>query len=218
MKVIVFEGIDGCGKKTQARLLIEFLRGQGKRVCHLDFPAYDSPSSSLVKMYLNGEFGENAAAINAYSASSFYAVDRVATFAKVNLADFDYVICDRYTTSNAIHQASKLENGARDEFLHWLFDYEHNLLGIPRPDKVILLDVNPATAKKISAGRALKSGKERDIHESDFGYLQKCYECAIACAAEFGWQMINCEKAGEILPTEDIHVQIIKSLQMEGLL
>ena len=218
MKLIVIEGIDGCGKQTQANLLVEFLCGQGKKVLYLNFPNYESESSSLVKMYLNGEFGDNAGSINAYSASSFYAVDRVATFTKVDLTQYDYLICDRYTTSNAIHQASKLSNGERDTFLHWLFDYEYNLLNIPRPDKVILLDVKPETTRRLRLTRPLKNGKENDIHEKDYKYLEKCYECAKYCANKYGWQIINCEDDKDLLPIGNIHVQVVKSLKLEGLL
>ena len=214
LKLIVIEGIDGSGKQTQSELLVNALKNRGYSVVSLHFPNYDSPSSSLVKMYLSGEFGENASLVNPYVASSFYAVDRAATFAKSSeIFDFDFVICDRYTTSNMIHQASKLPRLERDRFLDWLENYEYDLLQIPRPNKVIFLDASIDVTKKLTMERQFKSGTKKDIHESDIEYMESCYNSAIYCAEKFAWGKVNCAPNGEMLSIEEIHNIILSKLE-----
>lgn len=135
-KLIVIEGLDGSGKATQSKLLYDHLIRRGKKVIHVSFPDYESDSSALVKMYLNGEFGQDPNSVNAYAASSFYAVDRYASYKRRwsrEYKDGSIVIADRFTTSNMIHQCSKLPKGQWDMYKKWLLDYEYKLLGIPEP-------------------------------------------------------------------------------------
>ena len=117
-KLIVIEGLDGSGKATQTALLCEALEKMGKKIRRITFPDYKEPSSALIKMYLGGEFGDDPGAVNAYAASSFYAVDRFASFIKF-WKDFylagGLVIADRYATSNAIYQMGKLPKSGWDE-------------------------------------------------------------------------------------------------------
>jgi len=210
-KLIVIEGLDGSGKATQARLLANALRAQGETVREVSFPNYESPSSALVKMYLSGEFGAQPGDVNAYAASSFYAVDRYAGFKKDWQADYEngLVIADRYTTSNAVHQCSKLEKEQWNGYLEWLFDYEYNKLGIPAPDLVVYLRVDPAVSQRLLAKRYEGHMEREDIHEKDREYLARCQQAAAYCAERLGWRTVECTRNGEMRPVEDIHREIL---------
>ena len=122
-KLIVFEGVDGSGKSTQYKILCDRLKAQGMTFRNLVFPRYSEPSSTLIRMYLGGQFGDKPGDVNAYAASTFFAVDRYASYVQdwreYYQAD-GLIVTDRYTTSNAVHQASKLPQEEREEFLHWL--------------------------------------------------------------------------------------------------
>lgn len=211
-KLIVIEGLDGSGKATQAKLLTEKLVSDGIKVKQVSFPDYDSDSSALVKMYLNGEFGKRADDVNAYAASSFYAVDRYASFKKNWKADYEagVIIADRYTTSNAIHQCAKLPKEQWDEYLDWLFDYEYRMLGIPKPDSVIYLRVDPAVSQKLMTGRYQGHEEKKDIHEKDVEYLKRCQEAAAYCAEKLGWRIVECCENDEMRSIESIASDIQK--------
>ena len=210
-KLIVIEGLDGSGKATQAKLLAKRLEAQGKPVREVSFPDYESSSSALVKMYLAGDFGKNPSDVNAYAASSFYAVDRYASFRK-NWHDFyedgGIVIADRYTTSNAIHQCSKLPEAEWDGFLKWLFHYEYALLGIPAPDQVIYLRVDPKVSQQLMLERYQSDETRRDIHESNLAYLARSRKAADYCARMLGWRVVECVSNGEMRGIEDIGSEI----------
>ena len=169
-KLIVIEGLDGSGKATQAKLLAQHLASQGLPVREVAFPDYASDSSALIKMYLAGQFGSKPDDVNAYAASSFFAVDRYASY-KTDWGRFyeegGVVIADRYTTSNAVHQCSKLPPEQWEEFLHWLFDYEFHLLGLPAPDSVIYLQVDPAVSQRLMTARYHGDESKKDVHEKD---------------------------------------------------
>jgi len=205
-KLIVIEGLDGSGKATQARLLAEKLTAEGVKVRQVSFPDYNSDSSALVKMYLNGEFGTCAYDVNAYVASSFYAVDRYAGFMKDWRADYEsgVIIADRYTTSNAIHQCAKLPKEQWDGYLAWLFDYEYGKLGIPAPDRVIYLRVDTAVSQKLMTGRYQGHEEKKDIHEKDIGYLGQCRQAADYCADKLGWQVVECCEGERMRSVESI--------------
>ena len=170
-RLIVIEGLDGSGKATQAKLLAENLAQQNLRVREVSFPDYASESSALVKMYLAGAFGTHPDDVNAYAASSFYAVDRYASFKHDWQGDYEagLVIADRYTTSNAIHQCSKLPMEQWDAYLDWLFDFEYEKLGIPSPDLVVYLKVDPDVSQKLLSKRYDGHMEKEDIHEKDLG-------------------------------------------------
>lgn len=211
-KLIVIEGLDGSGKATQSKLLYEKLLAEGKPVKKVSFPAYESNSSALVKMYLAGDFGKNPGDVNAYAASAFFAVDRFASF-KQDWGKFyeegGIVIADRYTTSNAIHQCSKLPREEWDSFVQWLFEFEFKLMGIPAPDKVIYLQVDPTVSQKLMSIRYQGDESKKDIHESNLEYLKKSREAARYCADKLGWEIIQCDDGEMMRSIEQIHNEII---------
>ena len=211
-QLIVIEGLDGSGKATQSKLLFEALQAQGKDVRKVSFPDYDSNSSALVKMYLAGEFGKDPSDVNAYAASSFFAVDRFASY-KAQWGKFyengGIVIADRYTTSNAVHQCAKLPEEQWDAFIEWLFDFEFNLMGIPAPDTVIYLQVDPAVSQKLMTGRYQGDESKKDIHESNLEYLAKSRRAAEYCARKLGWKTIACTGDGQLRTIESIHADVL---------
>ena len=214
-KLIVIEGLDGSGKGTQAALLTETLQAAGKKVRKVSFPAYESNSSALVKMYLAGEFGKDPGDVNAYAASAFYAVDRFASFKK-DWKDFytdgGIIVADRYTTSNAVHQCSKLPEEEWDGYLSWLFDFEYNLMGIPAPDAVIYLQVDPVVSQRLMTGRYHGDESKKDIHESNTDYLAQSRRAAEYCARKLNWEIISCVENDAMRTINEIHSEILRRI------
>ena len=212
-KLIVLEGTDGSGKTTQFTLLSKRLQALGIDFRTMDFPQYSEPSSALIRMYLGGEFGSSPDDVNAYAASTFYAVDRYASYKKVwgeYYRNGGLLISDRYTTSNAVHQAGKLPDGEREKYLNWLFDFEYDLLGLPEPALVFYLDVPTELTEKMMRGREQATNTKADIHEQDAAYLRACRENAKKVVERCGWQRIDCSKKGEMRSIEDIHEEIYR--------
>ena len=210
-KLIVIEGTDGSGKSTQFRLLTEAVAKAGHEFRKLVFPQYSEESSALIRMYLGGEFGSSPSDVNAYAASAFYAVDRYASWKKVWgewYQNGGLVLSDRYTTSNAVHQASKEKEEDRAEFLRWLYEFEYDKLGLPRPDLTIYLDVPTEYTEKLMRNREAATGTHADIHEKDLGYLATCRAMGRAAAEYYGWTVIHCVKDGAMRSIEDIHEEI----------
>ena len=195
-KLIVIEGLDGSGKGTQAQILCERLEKEGRKVKKISFPVYSSDSSALVRMYLAGQFGSRPGDVNAYAASSFYAVDRFASFKADWGKDYndDYIIiADRYTTSNGVHQCSKLPEDEWKTFMKWLYDYEYTKMGIPKPDIVVYLDMSPTVSQKLLTSRYNGDTSKKDIHEKDKRYLENSRMAAGFFVAEDGWKKIECD-------------------------
>ena len=209
--LIVIEGLDGSGKATQAKLLAQHLASQGLPVREVTFPDYASDSSALIKMYLAGQFGSKPDDVNAYAASSFFAVDRYASY-KTDWGRFyeegGVVIADRYTTSNAVHQCSKLPPEQWEEFLHWLFDYEFHLLGLPAPDSVIYLQVDPAVSQRLMTARYHGDESKKDVHEKDTEYLARSRRAAEYCAEHLGWTTVHCTHSDAMRSIEDIQAEV----------
>ncbi len=212
-KLIVIEGLDGCGKSTQLELLPQNLLKNGIESKSVSFPDYDSDSSALVKMYLGGKFGKKPGDVNAYAASLFYAVDRFASY-KTTWGDYynqnGVIVSGRYTTSNAVHQTSKMDESEWQGFLDWLYDLEYNKVGIPKPDKVIFLDMPIEVSQKLLSGRYKGDEAKKDIHESDTAYLDQCRKAAMFTAKYSGWTIIPCSEDGEPRKIEDIAKDILE--------
>ena len=210
-KLIVIEGTDGSGKSTQFRLMSQRLENDGVTFKHIVFPRYDQDSSALIRMYLGGQFGTKPSDVNAYAASSFYAVDRFASY-KMDWGqwyeDGGVVLSDRYTTSNAVHQASKEPQEKREQFLHWLYDFEYDKLGLPRPDLTIYLDVPTDFTEKMMRRREQDTNTKADIHEKDMQYLATCRQTGRFAAEYYGWTVIQCVRDGQMRTIEDIHEEI----------
>jgi dTMP kinase len=214
-RLIVFEGIDGSGKSTQFKLLCERYERERKEFMRLTFPQYSEPSSALIKMYLAGEFGEDPNAVNAYAASSFFAVDRFASYIKVWRSYYKNggtIVTDRYTTSNALHQGSKLPAGDRPEFFSWLYRYEFDLMELPKPDIVLYMDISAQKAAQRMRARETATGTNSDIHERDIEYLKKCSECGRMAANHFGWNTISCFDGDRPRSELEIHEEIVHLL------
>lgn len=211
-KLMVIDGLDGCGKSTQLDLLDAALRTRGVAYKQISFPDYSQPSSALVKMYLGGELGGSAAAVNAYAASSFYAVDRYASYTRFWAEDYRSatpIVAARYVTSNAIHQMTKLDRSEWEAYLNWLSDYEYDKLGLPRPDCVVFLDMPIEVSQKLLEKRYQGDAAKKDIHERDIRYLLSCREAALFAAKKQGWHVIPCSDGEIPLPMETIHRQIL---------
>lgn len=209
-RLIVLEGTDGSGKATQTGLLCDRLSAEGRPVRRLTFPRYEEDSSMLVRMYLSGSFGSRPGDVNAYAASTFYAVDRYASYKQDWGGYYEeggVLITDRYTTSNAVHQAGKLPAEERRAYLDWLFHFEYTLLGLPAPDLVLYLDLPSDLSGELIRKRAAQSGRT-DIHEADGEYLRQCRENAREVLCLTGWRRIDCQCAGELRTAEDIHQEI----------
>lgn len=212
-KLIVIEGTDGSGKSTQFRLLTDRLESEQVKFQKLVFPQYSEPSSALIRMYLGGEFGKSPSDVNAYAASAFYSVDRYASYRKVWGKWYEeggLVVSDRYTTSNAVHQASKEPEDKRENFLNWLYDFEYDKLGLPRPDLVIYLDVPTDFTEKMLRHRESETNTHADIHERDMQYLATCRRMGRAAAEHYGWTVIRCVRDGAMRSMEDIHEEIYR--------
>ena len=212
-KLIVIEGTDGSGKSTQFRLLTDRLESEQVKFQKLVFPQYSEPSSALIRMYLGGEFGKSPSDVNAYAASAFYSVDRYASYRKVWGKWYEeggLVVSDRYTTSNAVHQTSKEPEDKREDFLNWLYDFEYDKLGLPRPDLVIYLDVPTDFTEKMLRHRESETHTQADIHEQDMQYLATCRRMGRAAAGHYGWTVIRCVRDGAMRSVEDIHEEIYR--------
>lgn len=219
-RLIVIEGLDGCGKTTQATCLVQRLEAVGKKVRYITFPDYEDDSSKLVQMYLRGDFGTRPDDVNAYAATSFFAVDRYASYVRYWREDYlngAYIIANRYTTSNANHQMCKLTPEQWDEYLDWLFDYEYRLMGLPEPDMVIELTMPSEVSQRLLSGRYSGDESKKDIHERALDYQQKCRQCAEYLAEKYSWPLVQCAEGGELMQVEVIADIIWNKLTEAGL-
>ena len=213
-KLFIIEAGDGSGKETQTRMLAERLVREGRRVVPVAFPDYEADSSMLVRMYLRGEFGAHADDVNAYAASTFFAVDRYASYRMKWGKDYEdgaVILADRYTTSNMVHQAVKIGDAAeRDAYLDWLYDLEFRKMGLPVPDAVFFLDMEPCAADHLIAMRAKEKGAAPDIHERDAAYLERAHAAYVLLAERYGWVRIASSVDGVPLPIEAIHEKLYR--------
>lgn len=212
-KLIIIEGLDGSGKATQTKLLFEALQAEGHNIKAVSFPNYGSPACGPVEMYLGGEFGSEPGDVNAWAASTFYAVDRYASY-KTAWEEFytagGLVVSDRYTVSNAVHQCCKLPKEQWDDYLDWLFEFEYKRMGIPEPALVVYLDMKPAVSQRLMNER-YKDGGKKDIHEKDIAYLENARKAAMYCIEKYGWTRIECDDGENVLPLEEIAARVLSA-------
>lgn len=215
-KLIVLEGTDGSGKATQCAALADALERDKIGYRKIEFPRYTEESSALIRMYLGGQFGDKPTDVNAWAASTFYAVDRYASYKQdwgTYYEQGGLVLADRYTTSNAVHQGSKLTPEARKEYFQWLFDFEYNLLGLPAPDLVIYLDVPVDLTERNMHRRELQTNTTADIHEKDTAYLRQCRLAAGEAADCFGWRRVACTTNGKMRSIDEIHRDVYAAVK-----
>ena len=215
-KLIVIDGIDGSGKATQSKKLADFLAGKGIDAVRVDFPRYGTKGAALVESYLSGELGGKPEDTGAYATSLFYAMDRYYSYRTGEWGrKYDSgatVICDRYTTANAIHQCAKLPREEWDGYLEWLWDTEYGKIGIPKPDAIVFLDMKPSVFESLIDSRARKNSSAKDIHESDGKYLESCYEAALYACEKLGWRQIKCYSDDKPRSIDDIFADLTAAL------
>ena len=217
-KLIVLEGIDGSGKSAQYRRLCARMENSNIDYNHIVFPRYDKDSSALIRMYLSGQFGSRPGDVNPYAASTFYAVDRFASYREDWGKVYEsggLILSDRYTTSNAVHQGSKLPESELPEFFQWLYDLEYVKMGLPKPDLVIYLDVDVETSMGRMARRQEKTHTSADIHEKDAEYLRRCLETARKAADYYGWIKIDYLKDGRERDVDEKNLEIFRIILRE---
>ncbi|MDD5953293.1 MAG: thymidylate kinase [Oscillospiraceae bacterium] len=210
--LFVIEGLDGSGKATQTNLLQAALEEQGIPCRHVSFPDYDSESSALVKLYLNGAFGSSPADVNPYAASSFYAVDRFASFQRDWKREYEggsVILADRYATSNLIYQLSKVERSQWDSFIDWAESYEYDKLQLPRPTATIYLDMAPEISQGLLRDRYGGDESKKDLHERNVSFLEECRQSALYSAKRCGWKIIRCDTGTRPKTMEEIHSLIM---------
>ena len=214
-RLIAIDGLDASGKMTQTELLKERLASLGVPYRYLSFPTYDPDYSAHVNMYLKGRFGDDPEIVNPFAASSFFGADRYCSFMldwKKDYENGSVILANRYTSANAVHQLSKLDESEYDSFLSWLIDYEYGKLGIPKPDAVVYLCVPPEVSQKMIQHRCDETGAEKDIHESNKKHLESSYRAALYSAEKLGWIKIDCSRDGELRTREEIHAEIVERL------
>lgn len=217
-KLIIIEGLDGCGKSTQTALLEKYLDDKSISFKKIKLPDYDSPSSTLVNMYLGGEFGSNANDVNAYAASAFYAVDRFASFKLKWKKEYDngeLILADRYATSNLIYQMEKISSDCWDEYIEWSEDFEYEKIGVPRPDAVIFLDMPVEVSQRLMTQRYCGDENKKDVHEANVEFLNGCRRSALYAAKKQGWYVVECSDGENPLEIEKIHSNIVSIVEKE---
>lgn len=214
-KLLVIEGLDGSGKATQTELLYETLKKMEKDVCRISFPNYDEPSSALVKMFLNSEFGPSHESVNIYAVSSFFAVDRYASYIRFWKDIYDnggIIVADRYTTSNIIYQLGRLKKENWDSYIDWIYDYEYDKLGLPSPDLVLYLDMPVEVSQRFIEKRYAGNENLKDIYERDVKFLEACRGSAIYATKKLNWQRVECCCKDKPKSISEIQNQILKTV------
>lgn len=211
--LVVIEGTDGSGKKTQTELLRERMETQGLPVASLSFPQYGKKSAGLVEEYLRGAYGE-ACDVSPRVSSLFYALDRYdGSFAIRALLESDiHVVLDRYVDSNAGHQGGKITNEEeRVQFLKWLYEIEYDILKCPKPDLVVVLHLPAEESQRRIQARALQNNTGAlDIHEGDLDHLshaEKTYLWTVE-RNPLSHRLVECVENDRELTREEIHEKI----------
>ncbi len=213
--LIVIEGLDGGGKKTQSTLLLTRLKDEGYPTDLLSFPLYETPAGKLIAAYLHGDIG-NKEDIPAELPALFYALDRYQvkwTIEKMINEGINLVV-DRYTASNLAFQTAKLPDDEKKSFQNWIEGVEGRL---PQPDIVLYLHVPLETTRQWIQERdqrAFELSDLKDIYERDFAFQQKVQERYLALATEKNWTIIEyADPDGTIRSRRDIHEDIWEAVQ-----
>lgn len=209
--LIAIDGLDGSGKETQSNALCEHLKKQGIKHRCISFPNYKTEGCALVEMYLRGDFGDDPMAVNAYAASSFFAMDRYSSYMldwKKEYEEGTVIIANRYTSANLVHQMAKLPEGERHAFMEWLNNYEYGSLGLPKPDGVIYLCLPPQVSESLVQKRCDSTGAVKDIHEKNSAFLASSYKSALYASEQCGWYRVDCVRDGALRSIEDISTEV----------
>lgn len=221
-KLIAIEGIDGSGKETQTKLLYQYIRSKNKNLIkYISFPNYNSPSSEVIKMYLNGSLSDNPVRLNPYAVSSFFAVDRFVSYVRDWENDYNegaLILANRYTSSNVSYQMAKVPEGEWDGYLKWIYDYEYNKLGLPRPDVTVYLDISVEVSQKLMNKRYLGDHSKKDLHESNINFLSLCVKASRYVAERDNWMVIDCLENGNLKNIRQINENIISQLRVNKIL
>ncbi len=218
-RLIAVDGLDGSGKETQTKLILSRFEKDNIPHRYLSFPTYKEPWSDLVNLYLGGGFGSSPEDVNAYAASTFFACDRYCSYMLDWKKDYDdgkIIVCNRYTTGNAVHQLSKLPEAEWDGFLEWLGGYEYEKLGLPSPNTVIYLCLPPEVARTYIKKRSGETGRVMDIHEKSETHLDKSYRAALYACKKLGWKAVDCADGDKMKSIEEINGSILAILKDEG--
>lgn len=219
-KLIVIDGTDGSGKKTQTQLLLDRLQKAGYPTISISFPQYGKKSAGLVEEYLNGKYGK-ADALDPYIASLFYALDRfdLSHDIKKSLDEGKIIVTDRYVDANAGHQGGKIKDPEdRKRYIAWLYNLEYRILGIPKPDVVFILHVPAEIGQQLVLTKQqrlyLEEGKKTDAHEADLDHLKAAEKTYLWLAKQYplDHKIVECVRSGEMLSREEIHGIIWKEL------
>lgn len=213
-KLIVIEGIDGTGKETQTKLSIEKLKSINVRVDTMSFPQYDCEWGRKIRAYLDGKhpvFGDDP-----WPPSFLYAMDRerVSPILETMLAQGKNVVLDRYMESNLAYQGAKKFGQERTDLIQKLTYFEHDVLGIPRSDVVIYLDLPLEESVKVIKNRVeeakAKGEKYKDIHEEDIKYQGEVRKTYLELAStRKNWRTIDCmKKDGTRLAKEEVSLLV----------
>lgn len=213
-KLIVIDGTDGSGKATQTTLLVKALKKHKIPAQGLDFPQYQSHFGKLVARYLKNEFGR----LDPHIASVLYAVNRLEYRDKLRqwLKEGKTVVLNRYVSSNQIHQAANIDNKTkRREFVSWIGKMEYETLGLPRPDLVLYLSVDPVVAyelvvKKDAKSRRYVGGSKRDMLEADLEHQRRAIKQSLDMlkSKNYKWKKIECMEKGKLLSKQEIASKI----------
>ncbi len=217
-KLIVIEGLDGSGKSTQTELLQKNLHLclsiQGELSCRITMTRQARLSECISAA--NSE--NDPSCVNVYAASSFYAVDRYASYSRHWKEDYlsgKVILADRYTSSNAVHQAVKLPQSEWDDYIKWLCDYEYEKLAVPKPDRIIYLDMPVDVSQRLMTKRYGGDEVKKDVHEANVEYLRRCAKAAAFAAEKMGWETVVCSENGEPRPIADISEEILGIVKKE---
>jgi len=211
--LIVIEGLDASGKTTQTKLLVERLQLQGRTVNTLDFPQYDNGVfGKILKKFLANEFCDSVVC-DAKLSAMLFAADRAEHKHKITewLRDPNaVVVLNRYIPSNIAYNRAKTSNDKLADDIHqFISQLEYVLLGLPKPDLVIVLGSSAAITKARLPGR---SEKVTDAYEADAHFLDKVAEEYVKlCETEDNWQLLSIAE-NESIP--DVHQRIWDLLPM----